>query len=201
MSASFPPGVPSLQRLASRLARLPGVGPRSAERIAYHILRIPRGEVLDLAQSLKEVLDRVGTCSTCFTLTEKDPCGICADGSRDRTSICVVQDCQDVQALERSGVYRGLYHVLGGVLSPLEGIGPDDLTIEPLMKRLEGVREVVIATSPTVEGEATASYLAKILKTRGVEVSKMARGLPMGGSLEFIDDVTLGEALKGRKNV
>ena len=201
MNWSFPPQVPSLQRAAARLARLPGVGPKTAERISYHLLRIPKEDVDALVKSLQDVVKKVQYCSSCHNLTETDPCGICASATRDRTTICVVQNCQDVQALERTGAYQGLYHVLGGVLSPMDGVGPEDLTFEQLLSRLEGINEIVIATHPTVEGETTATYLFRLLKNSNLTVTKMARGLPMGGDLEYIDEVTLGEALKGRRQV
>ncbi len=201
MNGSSLPQVPSLQRAAARLSRLPGIGPRTAERIAFHLLRIPREEVLSLAHSLREVIEKVRTCSICCTLTEEDPCAICSDSNRDGSTICVVQDCQDVQAIERTRTFSGQYHVLGGVLSPMNGVGPDELNIAGLLKRLEGVNEVILATNPTVEGEATAIYLGRLLKDKGIQVSKMARGLPMGGNMEFIDEVTLGEALKGRQHI
>lgn len=201
MNGSSLPQVPSLQRAAARLSRLPGIGPRTAERIAFHLLRLPREEVLNLTHALREVIEKVRTCSVCYTLTEEDPCVICSDSNRDQSVLCVVQDCQDVQAIERTRTFRGRYHVLGGVLSPMNGVGPDELTIAGLMKRLDGVEEVILATNPTVEGEATAIYLTRLLKDKGVQVSKMARGLPMGGNMEFIDEVTLGEALKGRQQI
>jgi len=191
MASSFPPQTPALQRAASFLARLPGIGPRTAERIAYHLLRVPREEVDKLIGAIRESVEKTQTCSTCFTLTEVDPCSICSDGGRDRSVICVVRDCQDVIVLERTGAYRGLYHVLGGVLSPMNGVGPEDLTIQPLLGRLEGVKEVVIATDPTVEGEATALYLAKLLHEKGVQTTKMA----------MVNMLFFGRATRGRRIV
>jgi recombination protein RecR len=192
-----------IQRLILRLARLPGIGEKTATRLAFHILRAPEGQARELAQAILEVRDKIRLCSICCTLTEDDPCVICGDGRRDASTLCVVAQAADLLAIERSGQYRGRYHVLGGLLSPLDGIGPDDLRIGELIRRLapEGTLEVILATSPNVEGEATAMYLAKLIKPLGVKVTRIASGVPIGGELEYVDQVTLVRALEGRREI
>ena len=191
---------PSVENLIAQLTRLPGVGTRTAQRLAFHILSVPRDETLALASALREVKDRVRFCAECGNLTEEDTCEICRDARRDRSVICVVEQPVDLVSLERTHEYRGLYHVLGGALSPLDGVEPDDLRIADLLGRVErnGVEEVVLATNPNMTGEATASYLADRLRGR-VRVTRLASGLPVGGDLEYADEVTLGRALAGRR--
>jgi recombination protein RecR len=190
-----------LARLQGELSRLPGVGQKTAARLAHHLLRVPRREAEELASAILEVKDRLFHCGTCNTITAVDPCRFCADPLRDRTRICVVEQPFNVEPIERTGEYRGLYHVLLGALSPQRGIGPDQLAIEGLLGRLPGVTEVIVATNPNVEGEATALYLARLLRGRGVRVSRLAFGLPVGGDLEFIDEVTLARSLVGRRDL
>ncbi|HUQ03038.1 MAG TPA: recombination mediator RecR [Kofleriaceae bacterium] len=188
-----------IQRLVQELARLPGIGEKSATRLAMHLIRAPRQQVKDLAQALVDATEKIGLCSVCMTLTETDPCRLCADTRREPDTICVVSQPSDVLAIERGGHFRGRYHVLHGVLSPLEGIGPDDLRIAELVRRLgTSVAEVIIATAPTVEGESTAMYLARLMKPLGVKVSRIATGLPVGGDLEYTDQATIARALAGR---
>lgn len=194
--------VPPIARLIEELNRLPGVGPKTAQRLAFFLLRQPREEVYQLADAIREARDRVALCSVCCNLTDVDPCPICASADRDRGVICVVEDPRDVAAMERTHQYRGLYHVLQGAISPLDGVGPDDLHIGELLRRLDGgVREVILATNPDVEGEATALYLVKLLKPLGVKVSRLAHGLPVGTDLEYADELTLARALEGRREV
>lgn len=192
---------PAIQKLLDELERLPGVGPKSAQRIAYWILNADRATALRLAEAVTEVKDAVHFCPRCFNYAEGDLCDICASAKRDQGAICVVSEPRDIPPIERTAVFSGVYHVLGGALSPMEGIGPDDLHIADLMKRLasEEVREVVIATNPNVEGETTAAYLARLIKPLGIEVTRPASGLPVGGDLEFADEVTLGRALEARR--
>ena len=193
-----------LALLIQRLAQLPGVGEKTAARLAFFILRAPDEYASDLARALLEVKQSLRHCSVCYNLTEADPCAICGDARREPGLICVVAQPQDLLAIERTGGFRGRYHVLHGVLSPLDGVGPDELYIKPLIARLDGeeeVEEVILATSPNVEGDATAMYLARLLKPLGVKVSRIASGVPIGGDLEFADGVTLGRALEGRLEV
>lgn len=191
-----------LARLMECFRRLPGIGPKTAQRLAYHILETDREEALGLAEAIVQAKESVHCCSVCFNLTDCDPCQVCADPARDRGLLCVVEDARDVAAMERTGEYHGLYHVLQGVLSPLEGIGPEQLRIRELLARISAdMREIIIATNPTVEGEATALYLARLLKPLGVKVSRIAHGLPVGGELEFADDVTLSKALENRREL
>jgi len=185
--------------LVDMLADLPGIGKKTAQRLAFHIMKSDRGWALGLAQSIVDVKNRVTNCSICWNMTEQDPCPICTDPKRDRSLICVVENPSDVNAVEKAGVYRGVYHVLGGALSPLDNIGPEEIRIRELASRLDGsVREVIVATNPTVEGEATASFIAGHLAQSGVSVSRIARGLPVGSDLELTDKVTLARALEGR---
>ncbi|MDR7520407.1 MAG: recombination mediator RecR [Armatimonadota bacterium] len=192
-----------LARLIDELSKMPTVGPKTAQRLAFHILRLPPEEVRALADAILDVKARMRDCSTCFTITDVDPCAICADQSRDAGVLCVVEDPRDVIALERTREFRGRYHVLHGAISPLDGIGPDDLKIPDLLTRVQtgAVREVIIATNPRVEGEATAIYLARVLKPLGVRVTRIAHGLPVGGDLEYADEVTLARALEGRRDL
>lgn len=194
--------VPPIARLIEELNRLPGVGPKTAQRLAFFLLRQPREEVYRLADAIREARDRVVLCSVCCNLTDVDPCPICTASDRDRSVICVVEDPRDVAAMERTHHYRGLYHVLQGAISPLDGVGPEDLHIAELLRRLDGgVREVILATNPDVEGEATALYLVRLLKPLGVKVSRLAHGLPVGTDLEYADELTLARALEGRREV
>ncbi len=190
-----------LERLIAELAKLPGVGRKSAQRFALHLLRAPGGDVEALRAALAEVRERIHPCTICFNLADADVCPICADPRRERTTVCVVEDPVNVLALERANVYRGVYHVLGGALSPLKDVGPDDLKLRELVERVQrdGVREVILATSPNVEGEATAVYVARLLKPLGVATTRLAQGVPAGASLEFTDDLTLQRALENRR--
>ncbi|HEX5059487.1 MAG TPA: recombination mediator RecR [Kofleriaceae bacterium] len=190
-----------IRRLVQELSRLPGIGEKTATRLAFHLVRGNRQQVLDLAQALVDVTDKIRLCSVCMNMTEADPCTLCADPRRDGEVICVVATPSDLIAIDRGGHFRGRYHVLHGLLSPLEGIGPDDIRVAELVRRLGGdppVREVIIATSPSVDGEATAMYVARVLKPLGVKVSRIATGLPVGGELEYSDQATIARALAGR---
>lgn len=188
-----------IQRLVQELARLPGIGEKTATRLAMHLIRAPRPQVRELAQALLDATEKIGLCSVCTTLTETDPCRLCADPRRETDTICVVAQPSDVLAIERGGHFRGRYHVLHGMLSPLEGIGPDELRVAELVRRLgTDVSEVIIATAPTVEGESTAMYLARLIKPLGVKVSRIATGLPVGGDLVYTDQATIARALAGR---
>jgi recombination protein RecR len=193
----------ALADLIEELGRLPGVGPKSAQRIAFHILDAEPADVERLATALTEAKARVRFCGICGRATENDPCSICTDERRDRSLICVVEESRDVIAIERTREFRGVYHVLGGAISPIDGIGPNDLRMAELMQRLAdaGIREVIIATDPNLEGEATASYLARLMAGMDVSVSRLASGLPVGGDLEFADEVTLGRAFAGRRTL
>jgi recombination protein RecR len=194
---------PPVNRLITELSKLPGVGQRTAQRLAFHLLRVPEQDALGLAEAIKDVKERVGLCEVCFNLSEGPTCRICQDERRDRSAICVVEEPADVIPIERTHEYRGIYHVLGGALSPIDGIDPEDLKIAELVTRVrEGeIAEVVIATNPTTSGEATAFYIAEALRDLGREVSvtRLASGLPMGADLEYADEVTLGKALAGRR--
>ncbi|MBM3924417.1 MAG: recombination protein RecR [SAR202 cluster bacterium] len=190
-------------RLIQELNRLPGIGPKTAQRLAYHIIRASSDDVQSLADSILGVKDRIIFCSSCHNLTEIDPCDICADPRRDRSLICVVEDPLDVLTMEKVGFYRGLYHVLHGVISPMNGIGPEDLKIREMLPRLQDgtVREVVIGVNPTLEGDATAMYIQRLISPLGVRVTNLARGLPVGGQLEYADEVTLTRAFQGRREL
>jgi recombination protein RecR len=199
-----------IQRLTRELSRLPGIGQKTAIRLAFHILRTPTQQVRDLALALTEVKEKIRLCSVCMNLTESDPCGLCQDSSRDPHILCVVAQPPDLLAIERTSSFRGRYHVLHGVLSPLEGIGPDDLRLRELLRRLQGdgadaavepIEELIVATSPNVEGEATAMYIARMLKPLGVRVTRIASGLPIGGDLEYADGVTIARALEVRREM
>ncbi|WP_290499965.1 recombination mediator RecR [Kocuria sp. UBA5001] len=189
-----------VQDLIDELGRLPGVGPKSAQRIAFHLLDADKDEVQQLVDAITTVKTSVSFCVICGNVTEQEECAICRDARRDRSVICVVEESKDVMAIERTRSYRGLYHVLGGAISPLQGVGPDQLRIRELMTRLsdEAVQEIVLATDPNLEGEATATYLSRLLKTLGIRVTRLASGLPVGGDLEYADEVTLGRAFEGR---
>jgi recombination protein RecR len=189
-----------ITRLIQELARLPGIGEKTASRLALHILRSSRENAEALARAILEVKEKIRLCSRCFNLTDQDLCRICQDARRNQETVCVVSGPEDLMALERSGVYQGLYHVLHGVLSPLEGVGPQDLRLEELLARLrEGkIKEAILATNPSVEGEATAQYLSQAIKPLGVKVTRIARGVPMGGDLQYIDQVTLSKSLENR---
>jgi recombination protein RecR len=189
-----------LARLIEELERLPGVGPKTAQRLAFHLLRQPPEEVRGLAEAMVAARETVRPCAECFNLTDGERCAICEDARRDRGQICVVAQARDVAAMEATGEYDGLYHVLGGLISPMEGIGPEELSIGALLERLKqgGVREVIIATNPVVEGDATAMYLARLIKPLGIKVTRIALGLPVGGDLDYADQVTIARALAGR---
>jgi recombination protein RecR len=193
----------AVQDLIDELGRLPGVGPKSAQRIAFHLLQADSEDVTRLVTALTEVKARVRFCEVCGNVAEAERCRICADPRRDQTSICVVEEPKDVVAIERTREFRGTYHVLGGAISPIDGIGPDDLRVRELMPRLASgeVKEVIIATDPNLEGEATATYLSRLLRDVGVTVTRLASGLPVGGDLEYADEVTLGRAFEGRRRV
>jgi recombination protein RecR len=191
----------SLQRLVTDLSRLPGIGHKTAARLALYLFRAPREYTESLAASILEVKRDIGFCSTCFNLTDKDPCQICKDPNRDASVLCVVEEVGDLLALEQAGVFNGRYHVLQGVLAPLDGIGPENLRIKELVERLqqESIKEVVLAINPSTEGEATSTYIAGLLKKHGVRVSQIAQGIPMGGDLKYTDAVTLKRAIEGRR--
>jgi recombination protein RecR len=192
-----------VQDLIDELGRLPGVGPKSAQRIAFHLLKLPREDALRLSRSIVEAKDRVSWCTRCFNLSEGELCGICDDDRRDGTLLCVVEEPKDLVAVEKTGEYRGRYHVLQGAISPIEGIGPDQLRVKELLARLdpEGVAEVILCTNPNIEGEATAMYLGRLLTPLGIKVTRIASGLPVGGDLEYADELTLGRALEGRREL
>ena len=192
-----------VQELIDELGRLPGVGPKSAQRIAFHLLKLPKDDALRLARSITQAKERVSFCSRCFNVAEGEQCEICLDPRRDHTVVCVVEEPRDVVAVEKTREHRGGYHVLQGAISPLEGVGPDQLRVKELLARLdtEGITEVILCTNPNIEGEATAMYLARLLKPLGVRVTRIASGLPVGGDLEYADELTLGRALEGRRDV
>lgn len=200
MSAAIPEPV---NRLIEAFAQLPGIGPKSASRLTFYLLRRPAEQAEILASALVDLKQKTTFCRVCFNITVENPCPICQDEGRDRSIICVVEEPLDVLAIDRTGEYRGLYHVLHGAISPVEGIGPDELRINELVARLkkEPVREVLLATNPNLEGEATAMYLARVLEPLGLRVTRLARGLPVGGDLEYADAVTLGRALEGRREM
>ncbi len=191
---------PPVARLIEQLNKLPGIGPKSAQRLAYYLIRLPSGEAAALADAIGTVKESITFCSVCQNITEADPCSLCSNASRDRSRICVVQEPLDVLALERTAVYHGLYHVLHGIIDPMNNIGPEDLRIRELLARLTDgtVEEVVVATNPTIEGEATAMYIRQIVSPLGPNVTRLARGLPVGGDLEYADDLTLARAFEGR---
>ncbi len=190
-------------RLIEAFAQLPGIGPKTASRLTFYLLRRPAEQAEALANAIRDLKQKIVFCNVCFNITEQTPCGICRDEGRDRSILCVVEEPLDVVAIDRTGEYRGLYHVLHGAISPVEGIGPDELRIDELLTRLKGqpVEEVLLATNPNLEGEATAMYLARLLQPLGVRVTRLARGLPVGGDLEYADAVTLSRALEGRREI
>jgi recombination protein RecR len=193
----------SLQHLIDQFKRLPGVGAKSAQRLAFHVLKTPREDAERLIDAIRDVKDRVTYCSICNNFTDVDPCVYCADPARDHRVVCVVEEPQNVNVIEKTGGFRGVYHVLLGALSPLQGVGPDDLKIKGLLTRLESdrIEEIILATNPTVEGEATAIYLARLLKPLGVRVTRIATGIPVGSDLEYADELTMGKAMEGRREV
>jgi recombination protein RecR len=193
----------SVQTLIDELGRLPGVGPKSAQRIAFHLLKLPAEDVHRLAQAITVAKEKVGFCTRCFNVSEGELCGICLDDRRDSTIVCVVEEPRDVVAVEKTREFRGRYHVLLGAISPIEGIGPEQLKVKELLVRIEpeGIQEVILCTNPTIEGEATAMYLARLLKPIGVRTTRIASGLPVGGDLEYADELTLGRALEGRREL
>jgi recombination protein RecR len=192
-----------LTRLIEQLQKLPGIGPKGAQRLAFHILRNPREEAERLCDAVRDVKERVTYCSVCNNITDVDPCVFCTSSARDQRVICVVEEPQNVSVIEKTGGFKGGYHVLMGVLSPLHGVGPDDLKIKGLLTRVNasGVDEVILATNPTVEGEATALYLARLLKPLGVRVTRIAMGIPVGSDLEYTDEITMGRAMDGRRDI
>jgi recombination protein RecR len=192
-----------IQDLIDELSRLPGIGPKSAQRLAFHLVKVPPQEARRLAEAILALKERVRFCRECFGVAEGDLCRICRDPGRDPTLVCVVEESRDQAAIEKAGVIKGRYHVLGGAISPLEGIGPDDLRVQELLDRVgrNGVKEVILATNPNLEGNATAMYVAAQLKPLGVRVTRLASGLPVGGDLEYADEVTLGQALEGRREM
>ena len=192
-----------LARLVEQLQKLPGIGGKGAQRLAFHILKNPRDEAERLCEAIRDVKERVTYCSTCNNITEHDPCGFCTSATRDQRVICVVEEPQNVSVVEKTREFRGVYHVLMGALSPLHGVGPDDLKIKGLLSRVGGggVEEIILATNPTVEGEATALYLARLLKPLGVRVTRIAMGIPVGSDLEYADEVTMTRAMEGRREV
>ncbi|MBL0937959.1 MAG: recombination protein RecR [Gemmatimonadaceae bacterium] len=192
-----------IDELTSELARLPGIGRKTAQRLTYHLLRQPPAQCRKLAEALVALTERVRKCERCHNLTESPLCILCADPRRDAATLCVVEEASDIASIERAGEFRGLYHVLGGRLSPLDGVGPDDLTVTALLARLEpeGVQEVILATNPSLEGEATALYIQRQLSSRAVKVTRIARGLPVGGDLEYADGVTIAQALAARREM
>jgi recombination protein RecR len=194
---------PPVQSLIDELGRLPGVGPKSAQRIAFHLLKLPDEDAFRLARSITEAKEKVSFCRRCFNVCEGEECGICLDSRRDTTVLCIVEEPRDVVAVEKTGEFRGRYHVLQGAISPLEGIGPDQIRVRELLTRLgsEEIAEVILCTNPNIEGEATAMYLARLLKPLGIRTTRIASGLPVGGDLEYADELTLGRALEGRREL
>jgi recombination protein RecR len=194
----------AVTRLIEEFHRLPGIGPKTAQRLTFFLLRAPKEHALSLAEAVAQLKDRIVTCSICQNIAEENPCAICRDEARDRSMVCVVEEPLDVLALERTREYRGLYHVLHGAISPLEGIGPEDLRVKELLARIQrgpGIQEIVLATNPNLEGDATAMYLERLIKPLGIKLTRLARGLPVGGDLEYADEVTLTRALEGRREV
>ena len=189
---------PPVEKLIESFAKFPGIGKKTAQRMAFHVLKSDNEQAVQLAQAVMDVKSKILTCTICGGITVDDPCAICADSKRRDDLLCIVEKSSDIYAFEKTNSYRGKYHVLGGVLSPLDGIGPDDLTIDSLMSRVNKDMEVILATNPSIEGEATALYISKLLKEKGIKSSKLARGLPVGGALEYIDEATLIRALEGR---
>lgn len=200
MTADSSAGPRPITRVVGELSRLPGIGPKTAQRLTYHLLRAPSEQVKQLAEALTELKDRVILCSVCFNISDRDPCQICDDLGRDDSTICVVEEPLDVVAIERTAGYKGVYHVLHGAISPMDGIGPDELKMRELVDRVHkgDVQEVILATNPNLEGDATAMYVSRLIESTPAKVTRLARGLPIGGDLEYADEVTLGNALAGR---
>ncbi|MCS5652579.1 MAG: recombination mediator RecR [Candidatus Marinimicrobia bacterium] len=192
---SFPE---SVNQLIRELSRLPGIGQKTAQRLTFHILKSDQNDVERLARSLMDIKEKTGSCTICGAITETDLCGICSDSKRDDYLICIVEDAQDIYAFEKTNSFRGKYHVLGGVISPLDGIGPDDLNLEKLYDRIEPGTEIVLATNPSIEGDTTALYLAKVLTKKKVKITRLARGIPVGSEIEYMDEITLIRAMEGR---
>ena len=194
---------PALQKLIDELGKLPGVGPKSAQRIAFHLIKLPEQDALSLANAIQEAKQKVRFCEKCFNMSDEAICEICSDTQRDSSLVCVVEEPRDIIALERTREYKGLYHVLQGAINPIDGIGPEQLKIRELLERLKGntLQEVILCTNPNIEGEATAMYLAKLIEPLGIQVSRIASGLPVGGDLEYADELTLGRALEGRRKI
>jgi recombination protein RecR len=203
LSTDSTPAAEPIARLIEELNKLPGIGPKSAQRLTYYLLRTPASEVAALADAIRNLKEKLSLCSVCLNITDSDPCAICRDEERDRTKICIVEEPIDILPLERTKKYKGLYHVLHGVIAPTEGIGPDELKIKELLSRLNDnqVTEVILATNPNLEGEATAMYLQRLIAPLGIRATRLARGLPYGGDLEYADDVTLSRALEGRQEM
>lgn len=196
-------GIEPIETLCSQLARLPGIGSKSALRLAYHILDMPKSSAKEIAAAISNACDKVHHCSICGNYTDVDPCRVCTDKTRSDDTICVVEDAKDVLAMEKMREFRGKYHVLGGVISPMDGIGPDDIRIKELIARVRqgGVKEIIIATNPNIEGEATSSYIARLLKPLGVRVTRIAHGIPIGGNIEYADEMTILKAMEGRREL
>jgi recombination protein RecR len=192
-----------VQDLIDEFGRLPGIGPKSAQRIAFHLLKLSREDAARLARAITEAKERMAWCTRCFNVSESELCNICSDDRRDATQVCVVEEPRDLVAVERTNEYRGRYHVLGGAISPIDGIGPDQLRVKELLARIEpeGIAEVILCTNPNIEGETTAMYLARLLNPLGLKVTRIASGLPVGGDLEYADELTLGRALEGRREL
>jgi recombination protein RecR len=199
----MPDFAPSVTRLIDELKRLPGIGQKTAQRLAFYLLRVDREQAMALSEAIREAKERVRECSVCNNITDADPCHFCTGATRDRKLICVVEEATNIQAVEKTRHFSGLYHVLGGSLSPLQGVGPDQLKIKSLIERLKGgtVEEIIIATNPTAEGEATAVYLSKLIKPLGVRVTRIAMGIPVGSDLEYADEVTMLKAMEGRRDI
>ncbi len=195
--------VEPIARLIRQLSRLPGIGPKTAQRLAFFILKMEKRQVIELANAMVRAKDEIGYCSICCNLTDRDPCNLCRREDRDHSIICVVEEPKDVVAMEKTREYKGTYHVLQGAISPMEGIGPEEIRLKELLARVKdgGIREIILATNPDVEGEATAMYIARLMKPLGVKVTRIARGLPEGGALEYVDEVTLLKALEGRYEI
>jgi recombination protein RecR len=203
LNPDFLPTARPISRLIEELNKLPGIGPKTAQRLAYHLLQAPAERSRDLADAVLGIKENLRFCSVCLNITDTDPCGICADGTRDVSKVCVVEEPIDIMPLERTRKFRGLYHVLHGVISPSDGVKPEDLRIRELLERLgkTGITEVILATNPNVEGEATSMYIQRLISPLGIRVTRLARGLPFGGDLEYADDVTLSRALEGRQEM
>ena len=201
MTSDGIPAAAPVARLVDEFHKLPGIGPKTAQRLTYFLVRMPQEQARSLAEAILAVKERIVLCSQCYNITETDPCRVCDDPTRDQTRICVVEEALDVLSLERTRSYKGLYHVLHGVISPMNGVGPDDLQIQPLRARLKSadIQEVILATNPNLEGEATSLYIHRLIAPLSIKVTRLARGLPVGGDLEYADEVTLGRAIEGRQ--